>query len=644
MGNGDTHMQGVEEQKGQPEKNAQSGKSSVRPVMGIDLGTSNSVVASWQVGQESPRLLEIPQVVEQGLVAREALLPSVLYIPAQGEGEPLEDGPQWIRDQTYLIGRGAKIRASLVPDRGVLSAKSWLTESKVTRTDPILPWKSPMDAALKISPVEASRRYLAHMKAAYFDAFSGQEEPEVVLTVPASFDEIARNLTLEAASQAGFPKVVLLEEPLAAFYAWIDQHSKTWRNRLKAGDIVLICDIGGGTSDFSLILVTEDDRPGHQGLLHLERISVGEHLLLGGDNMDLALASRVNQRLKDSGHGVDHWQFLSLISACRDAKEKLLGPEGADLDQLTIAVAGRGSSLFKKTLSTFVTREDIMTILLEGFFPKTSVQDQPIKRRVSGIQELGLRYETDPVLSRHLARFLGRSFENALNNPLVAPKIARFLKQDRPFLLPNFVLFNGGIFNGQIFQDRVIEILERWAQELEIDQTIEVLESQNLDTAVAQGAAAYGRLRATGKGIRVQAGISRSYYIGLESSMPAVPGLEPPVQGLCLVAQGTNEGTRSVIADQEFGLVVGETVDFRFFSSNIRPQDKPGMFVERVEEELDETSHLQATLTPQGYSEGEVIPVRLESFVTETGTLQLSLNDTKQGRSWRLEFDVRESL
>jgi hypothetical protein len=641
MENTDIQDQGI---VSRGEKSTQQINNLLAPVIGIDLGTSNSVVATWQGGPESPELLSIPQVVEQGLVAREPLLPSVLYIPAQGEILPIEEGPRWLRDEEYLVGRGAKIRASLAPDRGVLSAKSWLTETKVNRTDSILPWRSPVDGSLKISPVEASRRYLTHMRSAYFEASGSQEEPEVVLTVPASFDEIARNLTLEAASQAGFKKVVLLEEPLAAFYAWIDQHGKTWRNDLKAGDIILICDIGGGTSDFSLVLVTEDDRPGHQGLIHLERISVGEHLLLGGDNMDLALANRVRERLRESGHEVDHWQFIALVSACRDAKERLLGPEANGLEQVSIAVSGRGSSLFKQTLSTAVTREDIRTVLLEGFFPKTSVYDQPLKRRVSGIQELGLRYETDPVLSRHLSRFLGRSFENAINNPPIASKIAHVLKGDQPFLLPNVVLFNGGIFNGKIFQDRVIDILEHWSKELGLNRTIEVLDSKNLDTAVAHGAAAYGKLRATGKGIRIQAGISRSYYIGLESSMPAVPGFQPPIQGLCLVAQGTNEGTRSEIPDQEFGLVVGETVDFRFFSSNIRPQDQPGNFVDHVEEKLEETSHLQATLTPQGYGEGEIIPVRLESFVTETGTLQLSLNDTKNARSWRLEFDVRESL
>ena len=622
----------------------------VAPVIGIDLGTSNSALALWKEPQAAPELLSIPQVVEQGLLGEEFLLPSVVYIPTQDETLGGEHLPAWMGQDgklPFLVGRSAKKRASLAPDRGVFSAKSWLTEAKVTRTDPILPWKSPIDAGSKVSPVEASRRYLEHLRLAYRASFGETDDPEVILTVPASFDEVARNLTLEAATQAGFQKVALLEEPLAAFYAWIDQHQKTWRDVLQAGDVILICDVGGGTSDFSLVLVTEDDRAGHEGLLHLERISVGEHLLLGGDNMDLALANRVRERLKTAGNEVDAWQFMALVAACRDAKEKLLSPhlqKGHELDQLPLSVAGRGSSLFKQTLSSFLSRDDLQEVLIEGFFPKTSLYDEPRRRRLSGIQELGLRYETDPVLSRHLARFLARSWENARSNPTVAPKIPELLQDEKRVLLPNFVLFNGGIFKGDIFQQRVIDILESWGAELGAPAKMRVLESQNLDTAVAYGAAVYGKLRATGKGIRVQAGISRSYYIGLESSVPAVPGYEPPIQGLCLVAQGTNEGTRTIIADQEFGLVVGETVDFRFFSSNIRPQDQPGVFIENAEDQLEETSHLQATLTPQGYQVGEVIPVKLESFVTEMGTLQLSLYDTTHARSWRLEFDVRESL
>lgn len=630
-------------------------QQSIKSIIGIDLGTTNSALAYLDRGSPevaSIQMLDMPQMVEKGLFASEQLLPSVLFFPPHGEFAPEEDLSPWAKKENiqedsqqtrsgfskhpFVVGSWAKKRGGLVTDRLVTSAKSWLTQNQVDRLKPILPWKSQIEESAKISPFAASVEYLRHLRQAYLNVHT--EEPETVLTVPASFDEVARELTLKAAHGAGFNHVTLIEEPLAAFYAWLDQSGKDWRSHLKPGDLVLVCDIGGGTTDFSLISVSESQSPETAGQLFLERVSVGEHLLLGGDNMDLALASHVRQKMADNGQEIDQWQFLSLVSSCREAKEILF----KDLSQLDypITLVGRGSNLFKQTLRSSLSRQEVETILLEGFLPKTAYDEQPLRRRAFGLQEMGLAYESDPVISRHLARFLTRSHQ-ALDKTRPA---GEGMANGGPLLLPTKILFNGGVFKADLFKSRIIEILQGWSSQLGRPDSISVLESTNLDTSVARGAAYYGKIRATGKGIRVQAGTSRSFYVGLESPSPAIPGLRAPLRGLCLVSQGTNEGTRTALGEQEFGLLVGESVDFRFFSTNLRPEDKPGTIIEEADKTLEESSHLQVMLTPQGYQEGDVIPVHLEAYVSEMGTLQLALNDLGSKNSWKLEFDVRDSL
>ncbi len=616
-------------------------------IIGIDLGTTNSALAYIDLANKdapSIELLGIPQMVEKGLFASEPLMPSVMFCPPEGEFAVGENLSPWAGD-TYVLGTWAKKRGALLTDRLVSSAKSWLTQGRVDRLKPILPWKSPLPEAEKKSPLDASAAYLKHLRRAFFESQTAKDsgdsvnqEPEVLLTVPASFDEVARELTLKAAHQAGFSNVTLIEEPLAAFYAWLDHARKDWRTHLQPGDLVLVCDIGGGTTDFSLIYVSESQEPNSAGQLSLERISVGEHLLLGGDNMDLALASHVRQKIAATGQEMDSWQFLSLVASCREAKE-ILFKEPTRTDY-PISLAGRGSSLFKKTLRSSVSRQEVEEILLEGFFPKTTRDDLPQRRRALGIMEIGLSYESDPVISRHLARFLSRSQEAIKRSSAVGEASESPLSR----LVPTAILFNGGVLKAESFKARVVELLNGWAAEQGYVDPIKVLDSPDLETSVARGAASYGKMRATGKGIRVQAGTSRSFYIGLESSSPAVPGLVTPLRGLCLVSQGTNEGTRTMLEEQEFGLLVGETVDFRFFSTNLRPGDQPGTIVDEADKDLVESSHLQVTLTADGYQEGEVIPVHLEAYVSEMGTLQLALNDLAAKNSWKLEFDVRESL
>ena len=422
----------------------------------------------------------------------------------------------------------------------------------------------------------------------------------------------------------------LLEEPLAAFYAWLQSKGESWRDSVKPGDLVLVCDVGGGTTDFSLIAVTEVE-----GQLALERISVGDHLLLGGDNMDLTLAYSLRRELEVQGKRLDHWQFLSMVAEARRAKEALLSDP--TLTELSVSVASRVASLFAGTITATVTRAMVEQVLLDGFLPLTAADEMPAQRRSVGIQEFGLAYETDAAISRHLARFLTRSRQNVESHPSLMRLVEGRLLANRPYLMPTAVLFNGGVFRAPLLRERVLQLLQQW----NLGTPVQELTGGDLDLAVALGAAYYGRLRATGKGIRVRSGTARSYYIGIESSMPAVPGIPPQINGLCLVPQGTDEGSEIELKQAAFGLVVGEPVEFRFFSSAVRAGDVAGGLVEDAERELEESSRVNLTLPPDGHREGEMIPVHLDALVTAVGTLQLFMKDVSGDKKWQLEFDVR---
>ena len=613
-------------------------------IVGIDLGTTNSALAYCRPASARDaryQVLGVDQLVAPGQVASQKVLPSFLYIPHDGEITTQETQLPWeksgLSDASGVVGVWARERGVAVPDRMISSAKSWLGHAQVDRRAPILPWRSEMEGR-KLSPVEVSARYLRHLVAAFeYDQASQGEamtmaETQVVLTVPASFDEVARSLTYEAAQAAGLSQLTLLEEPLAAFYAWLGHQGEQWREHVQPGDLVLVCDVGGGTTDFSLIAVSENDR----GQLELERISVGDHLLLGGDNMDLALAFAVRQELETEGRTIDHWQFLSLIGHVRVAKEKLLMDEG--LQEVPLAIAGKGSSLFAQVISTRLTRAQVEAVLLQGFFPLTSASDLPHGRRALGIQELGLPYEADAAISRHLARFLQRSMQNLRSD--TSGKAARLglgVGASGEALMPTAVLFNGGVFNAPLLRQRVLSLLQSWND----GKPVKELPSAELDLAVALGAAYYGRMRATGEGIRVQSGTARSYYIGLDSPFPAVPGYTPPVKALCLVPQGTDEGTSLSLKDQKFGLVVGESVEFRFFSSVVRAGDQVGTVVPDAKRDLVETSSLSVALPADGHVTGEVVPVSLDAAVTETGVLEIYMREVNSDRRWQVEFNVR---
>ena len=611
-----------------------------RYAVGIDLGTTNSALAVSEIGTAgAPEIVPVPQVISLQASGEEEILPSALYLPPEAEAAALSARLPWEFDPLGgIIGRFAREHGALLPDRLVTSAKSWLGHPHVDPRQPVLPWGSELGAR-KVSPFEASRRYLAHLREALLQHLrqrgeaAGLEACAAVLTVPASFDEVARGLTFEAAAAAGWGEVMLLEEQQAAFYHWLAQAGDGWRRAVRPGEVVLVCDVGGGTADFSLVAVAEE-----AGNLLLERVSVGDHILLGGDNMDLALAYALHAELEGQGKKLDAGQFLYLLHACRLGKERLFADP--QLAEVPIAVPSRGAGLFAGTLSAVLRQELLRTVLLDGFLPTAGIEARPLRRQAAGLREFGLPYEADPALSRHLAWFLTRSWQNARSSDKLAPLVQGRVREvaGAAFVCPSAVLFNGGVFKADPIRRRLLEQLGEWNG----GEPVRELAGSHFDLAVAKGAAFYARLRLAGEGLRIRAGSARSYYLGLETAMPAVPGMAPPVKGVCVVPQGMEEGSEAPLPGRQFGLVTGEPVQFRFFSSSVRAGDPVGAVVEQVDE-LEETASLELTLPPLEEGAGQVVPVRLHSLVTEVGTLELWLRHEASGRQWKLEFNVREA-
>ena len=391
----------------------------------------------------------------------------------------------------------------------------------------------------------------------------------------------------------------------------------------------MVCDVGGGTADFSLIAVTDID-----GRVELERVSVGEHILLGGDNMDLALAFALQAKLEAEGKSLDPWQFLALVHAASKAKITLF--EDSALAEAPIAVPSRGSSLFAKTVSTTLDRDTVEQVVLDGFFARTSIGDVPRESRKGGLQEFGLPYASDPVVSKHIAQFLSRSLQNVKASEKLAALVGT--RAAAEVLIPTAVLFNGGVFKAESIRARVLDLLASWNG----GQPVRELQGFEPDLAVARGAAIYGRHRATGKGIRIKAGTARSYYIGLETSMPAIPGYKPPMKALCVVPQGMQEGAELVIEGRDFGLVTGRAAEFRFFSSSVRSGDTPGQTLPDAERDLEDAGLLEVEIPAlDDVPAGEVVPVRLNAVVTELGVLELWMKHVKSDRRWKVEFQVR---
>lgn len=602
-------------------------------IIGIDLGTTNSVVAYTEAdlpkGQKPDiRVLPIPQLVEAGTVEKRDMLPSFLFLPGPHDvSEGALDLP-WQSGNSMAVGEFARERGAELPQRLIASSKSWLCHTLVDRNKPILPWDGPDDME-KLSPVEAASRILAHIRDAWDFAMAAEDEnrrmdrQDVLLTVPASFDAVARDLTVKAAEMAGLSHITLLEEPQAAFYAWIEAAGEQWREEIEKGDLVLVCDVGGGTSDFSLINVSEEE-----GDLVLDRIAVGDHLLVGGDNMDLALAYRVAEELRRSkGKKLDAWQMRGLWHACRKAKEVLLAD--ADAQSHPVTILGRGSSLIGGTTKTDVAAEMVEQVVLDGFFPRCERDAHPTAPPRTGIQQMGLAYESDPAVTRHLAHFLSRQGDHP----------SGFGPTDtQTSLAPTAILFNGGVMKANRIRERVVDVLSGWQGE-ENPSGIREIGNRNFDLAVARGAAYYGMAR-RGTGIRIRGGLNRSYYIGVAASMPAVPGMPVPIKALCVAPFGMEEGTGSALPEQEFVLVVGEPVKFDFLGSTVRLDDAPGTLVDEWEEDIEPITTIETTLDGEP---GSTIPVILEVKVTEIGTLELwCVSRQNPEDRWKLEFNVRE--
>lgn len=593
--------------------------------LGIDLGTTHCALSYVDLdlseGEEvAQHVLAVPQVATPGTLGESSLLPSFAYLPHPDELERGALTLPWNAEPTLAVGEVARRLGGQTPIRLVASAKSWLCHPGVDRRAPILPPEAPAEVA-RISPLEASRRYLEHLRDAWnhHHPEAPLEDQDVILTVPASFDPAARELTAEAAHLAGYEHLTLLEEPQAALYSWI-QARDAWRDEVRVGDVILVIDVGGGTSDFSLITARQSGRA-----LELHRVAVGDHILLGGDNMDLALAHVVRAKLEERGTPLDDWQLRALTHACRDAKESLL--TDARLDAVPLVVPSRGSRLMGGSLRAELTRDEVTSLLLDGFFPEVDADARPTARARSALTQLGLPYAQDPAVTRHLAAFLGRRLG------------ADGTTGGGSFVHPTAVLFNGGVLKSPLLVARIVSMLDRWLG-AERAEPVRVLDGADLDLACARGAAYYGYAR-RGGGVRIRGGTAKAFYVGVETATPAVPGMEPPVRALCVAPFGMEEGTDAEAPPQEFGLVVGEPVRFRFFGSSVRRDDEVGTVLERWGDDVQELSAIEAVLPLEGSAAGEVVPVRLRATMTEVGTLQLVAIPRTGDRTWKVELSVR---
>lgn len=592
---------------------------SPRYVVGIDLGTTNSALAyvdteadRWQV-----RDFSIPQLTAANEVEARPVLPSFHYEPAKGEFPLTALKLPWLKDSEnssadHAVGFFARDHGAAVPGRLVVSAKSWLSHSGVDRTAPLLPWHGAADVA-KLSPIEVSQRYLAHLRAAWDFAHPKHPlaEQDVILTVPASFDEVAREMTVEAATGAGILRVTLLEEPQAAFYAWINSQGDDWPAEVKAGQKILVCDIGGGTTDFTLIRVKQQD-DGENAKVLFHRVAVGEHLILGGDNLDLALAHHIERRIKGDGK-LDPRHWGPLVRTCRALKETLLGASAPE--KVTVNIAAGGSKLIGGATQLELTRREVMELLVEGFLPEVALTDKPAARR-SGFTEFGLPYATDPAITRYLATFLVAHRDNT---------------PEADSARPDIVLFNGGLFESPVLRARLIEVLSSWFSS-HAAWSPQILDNDRLDLAVARGAAYYGMVR-RGHGVRISGGLARSYYIGVEGTAESA--------ALSLLPAGTEESVEIQLPQRTFNLLIRQPVEFPLYVSSTRTTDPPGSLLTVDPEQMSPLPPIRTVLQSGRKTSADTVRVTLHAKLTEIGTLEMWCAEVSGDRKWRLQFDVR---
>jgi molecular chaperone DnaK (HSP70) len=657
-----------------------------RFVVGIDLGTTNSAVAYADrthtgTPRQRIRIFDIPQLVASGEVGHRPVLPSFLYLPGPFELPAGSTALPWDPERAYAVGEFAREQGALVPGHLLSSAKSWLCHAGVDRTAPILPWGAASDVA-KLSPVESSGRYLQHIREAWNQVIArGRdgdllEQQLIVLTVPASFDEVARELTVQAAQQAGLMRVILLEEPLAAFYAWLNEHARSgdnpaagsgkdssqvlerqegssrdpataaaagspsefaevtdsiqgsswsgdWQAAMQPGQIILVCDVGGGTTDFTMVSV----QAGKKGL-RFDRLAVGEHLMLGGDNMDLAIARHIEMQLLGQPGKLESRRWHQLCHQCRKAKETLLSDSRQE--QMDIIVVGTGGKLIADTLRATLTRSQVEELILDGFFPLTDIEDAPQQGRRSGLSELGLPYVADPAITRHLAAFWRRHLE--------------MLREEtgRTALYPDYLLFNGGALTPEAVRRRIAAAVRHWFKaDAGPEWVPQELPNSQPELAVAVGAAYYGLVR-LGEGIRVGAGSPRAYFVEVAAAAEDLgAGEETAVQAVCLVPRGAEEGFTGELPQPAFEVLANQPVAFQLFSSSTRLGDHPGDIVRLSKDEISTLPPIRTVLRYGKRDLARGIPVRLAVRLTEIGILELWCRSQQTDHRWQLQFDVR---
>ncbi len=602
-----------------------------RFLIGIDLGTTNSAVAYVNTGDKTGstdssaiQVFEVAQLTGSGEVRAEPLLPSFLYFPTADEIASGAVNLPWEDRPASVVGVMAREQGALVPGRQVSSAKSWLCQSAIDRTADILPREAEPPEPM-VSPVEASARYLTHLRDAWnhVQAAEGATDPQqlfenqdIVLTVPASFDEEARELTVEAARQAGLQNLTLLEEPLAAFYAWVSEHQSALGDHLRDGDLVLICDIGGGTSDFSLVRAHV-----HGDSVEFDRTAIGEHLLLGGENLDLALARRVEQKLNAK---LTLRQRHALRIASSVAKERLLADE--DIERLPINILGGGRAVVGQMLTSELIRDEVIDLLLDGFLPITAREDMPARTRAAGLREIGLPYATDPAITKHLAAFLRHAAIAMRAGSSSQPPLG----DHAPMARPDAILFNGGFCIPAITRERIADAVAHWF-DAGAGWRPKILRNEVMSSAVAIGAAYYGRVR-RGAGLRVKAGSARTYYIGMQS--------ERGIKAVCVLPSGTNEGTTLPLPDREFSVLANRPVSFHLYSSTVR-HDPHGAIADLEPDEVHRHAPLVTLLRYGKKLQQMELAVRLSVSFTEVGTLELWCESAGSSHRWRLQFELR---
>jgi hypothetical protein len=601
-------------------------------IVGIDLGTTNSAVSYVNLENNDSkkskiRFLDIPQLVAPGEIGQRSVLPSFLYLPGKYEMPEGSTSLPWDAKRNYAVGEIAREQGALVPGRLVSSAKSWLCHGSVDRTAKILPWGEGSDVA-KVSPVETSARYLQHIREVWNETIAQKheehnlEEQMVYLTVPASFDEVARELTVKAASQAGLKHVKLMEEPLAAFYAWLYLHEKDWQNIMSPGQLIIVCDVGGGTTDFTIIAVEE----GESGLC-FNRLSVGEHLMLGGDNMDLTIARHIETQLCGRPGQLDSKRWHLLVHQCRKAKESLLS-EKRSIQKMDIALMGTGGKLIASTLKSSISATQIENLVLDGFFPFVSLEDKQKPGSRKGLTEWGLPYVQEPAVTKHLATFWQRSI------PILKKETGR------SNLFPDFLLFNGGALTPAIIRNRIRDAVQKWFHDVAgKDWSPRELHNPRPELAVAIGASNYGIARIF-DGIKVGAGSPRAYYVEVAHSQ----GEENEIKSrksVCLIPRSSEEGFEAQLQEPEFEVLTNKPVTFSIFSSSTRIGDKMGDIVMLTEEEISTLPPINTILKYGKKNKIIPLPIHLAVRLTEIGTLELWCNSQTATHRWQLQFDVR---